>query len=79
MEQNHLCNFGRGQHAEHFCEINLNEFRSVAQEKMLFKDISIFSSGCHFVRQSRTVNAVLVEGIIRDISVHLFRIWASGY
>ena len=26
-EQNHLCNFGRGHHDEHFCEIifNLNQ------------------------------------------------------
>ena len=34
--------------------------------------ISIFSSGVHFVQLSGTVRAVLVEGIIRNISMKLF-------
>ena len=33
-EQDHLCNFGRGHHEEHF------QFGPVVQRKMLFKDIS---------------------------------------
>ena len=41
-------------------------------QEMLLKDISIFSSGGHFVQQSITVCAILVEGIMRNISVKLF-------
>ena len=41
-------------------------------EEMLFKDISIFSSGGQFVQQSNTVCAVLAEGIMRNVSVKLF-------
>ena len=36
---------------------------------MLFKDISIFSSGGHFVWQSQTVCANLVGGNMRNIIV----------
>ena len=36
---------------------------------MLFKDNSIFSSGGHFAQPSGTVCAILVEGIMRNISV----------
>ena len=32
----------------------------------------IFSSGGHFIQQSRTVCAILIEGIMRNISVKLF-------
>ena len=39
VEQNHLCNFGRGHHEKHFYEINI-ESGPVAQEEMPFKDIS---------------------------------------
>ena len=39
---------------------------------MLFKGFSIFSSGGHFVQQSRTSLAILVEGQPRNISVKLF-------
>ena len=53
---------------------------------MLFKDISklalasilfsgaesIFNFGGHFVQRSGTVCAILVEGIVRNISVKLF-------
>ena len=34
---------------------------------MLFKDISVFSSGCHFVQQSGRICAILIEGIIGNI------------
>ena len=40
--------------------------------EMPFKFISIFSSGGHFVQQSGTVCKILVEGIMRNISVELF-------
>ena len=39
---------------------------------MSFKDISVLSSGCHFVYPSRNVCAILVEDIMRNISVKLF-------
>ena len=39
---------------------------------MLFKGISIFSSGGHFVQQSRTILIILVEGYPRNISAKLF-------
>ena len=39
---------------------------------------AIFSSGGHFVHQSGTVSAILVDSIMRNISVKLFCIWASG-
>ena len=42
--------------------------------EMLFKDISIFSSGGHFVRRSRRVFAILLEIILRNISV-IFEFW----
>ena len=67
-EQNGLCNFGRRQYKEHFCEITLN----LDQWLKLLKDISISSSGSHFVQQCGTVCTFLVEGIIRHISVKFF-------
>ena len=39
---------------------------------MLFKDISIQSSGDPFIQRSGTICAVLVEGIIRNNSVKSF-------
>ena len=45
---------------------------------MSFNVISIFSSGSHFVWLSGTVWANLVEGLIREIRVKLFRIWAKN-
>ena len=38
-----------------------------------------FSSGGHFIQQIRTVCAILVlEGIVRNISLKLFCIWTRG-
>ena len=39
---------------------------------MSFKVFSIFSSGGHFVQQSGTILAILVEGHPRNISVKFF-------
>ena len=33
---------------------------------MLFKSFSIFSSGGHFVQQSRTILAILVKGVLEE-------------
>ena len=40
--------------------------------RMSFKDISKFSSGGHYVQQSGTVCANVIEGIMRNISVKLY-------
>ena len=39
---------------------------------MQFKGISILSFGGHFVQLSKPICAILLEGIIRNISVKLF-------
>ena len=55
--------FGRGHYGEHSCEIIF------ILDQMLFKDISIFSSGGHFIQQRGTICAILVEVNMRTISV----------
>ena len=71
VERNHLCNFGRGYQEEHF------EFGPVVQE-MSFKKFLIWSSGSPPVRWSRTICAILKEGIMVNIHVKLYNIWTSG-
>ena len=58
----------KGHFEEHLCGSILN-FGSVVQEKIMFKDISISTSGCHFVQRSGSVCAISVEGIMSNISV----------
>ena len=41
-------------------------------KEMLFKDFYHFSSGSHFVQQSRRFCAILVDGVMRNISVKLY-------
>ena len=41
-------------------------------EETSFKGFSIFSSGNHFVQQSRTILAILVKGRKRNISMKFF-------
>ena len=43
----------------------------MVKEKILFKDISILALVAFFVQLSRTACAILVEGIMRNISVKL--------
>ena len=67
-ERNHLCNLVRGYHEEQFCEIILNSdqwFRRRCRLKIFL----IWSSGSPFVQWSRTICAILVEGIKRNNSV----------
>ena len=45
---------------------------------MPFKVFLIYSSDSSFVQQSGTICAIMVEGIMRNNSVKLFLIWASG-
>ena len=47
------------------------EFGPVVKE-VLFIDISLFSSGSHFVQQSKLTCAMLVEAITRNISMKLY-------
>ena len=48
------------------------QFGTLVIKEMSIKDISSFSSGSHFVRWSKTVCAILVEGIMGDIHLKLF-------
>ena len=50
----------------------------MVQYEIFVKIFLIWSSGNPFVRRSGTICAILEEGIIRNNSVNLFRIWASG-
>ena len=77
MERNHLCNFERGHHGEQkkFGQgimgnnsLKIFEFGPVVQE-MSFRDSSYMEP---FVQRSRTICAILVEGIKRNNSVKLF-------
>ena len=76
VEQNHLCNFGRRHHEEQFFEIILNLDQCFRRCRL--KIFLNWSSGSQFVQQNGTICAILVEGIMRNNSVNLFRIWASG-
>ena len=76
-EQNHLCNFGRGHHEEHFCEMILN-LDQWFRRRCHFKTFLIQSSGDPCIKPSRTVCANLVEAIMRNNSVKSFLIWTSG-
>ena len=66
MEQNQFSNFGRRSPKEHFCDL------AVGLRGDVFKGFSIFSSDGHFVQQSGTILATLVESHQRNISEKLF-------
>ena len=70
VEPNHLCNFGSRHHEEQFCENILNLdlwFRTRCRLKIFL----IWSSGGPFVQPSRTICAILGDGIKRNNSVKL--------
>ena len=48
---------------------NYFEFWPVVKEKMPFKGTHIFKSGGLFVLRSKSVPAILVDGIMRNFSV----------
>ena len=56
---------------EHFCEIILKSAHW-PRRRCRLKGFSIFSFDGHFVRRSRTVLAILVEGHPMNIPVKLF-------
>ena len=76
-ERNHLCNFGRGYQEEQYCEIILN-LDQWFRKRYLLKIFLISSSGGPFVRHSGTFCGILEDGIMRNNSMNLFQIWASG-
>ena len=50
----------------------LNLIESVSEDFPSYSFFSIFSSGGHFVQQSRNILAILVKGHPRNIPVKLF-------
>ena len=70
-ERNHFSNFSTESSKEHFCEIILKSAHWPGRRCRL-KGFSIFSFDGHFVQQSGTILAILVEGHPRNISVKLF-------
>ena len=67
-ELNHLYNFGRGYYEEQFCEIILN-LDKWFWRSCLLKIFLIWSSGGTFMQQSRSICAILVEGVNRNNSL----------
>ena len=68
---NHLSNFGRGYHEKQFFEIILN-LDQWFRRRCVLKIFLIWSSDDHFVQPSKTICAILVEGIMRNNSMKLF-------
>ena len=76
-----MCNYARGHHEGHFCEIIWNLILNMDQwfrMKCCLKRFLILSPPGPFVPQSETICAILVEGITSNIFVNLFCIWTSG-
>ena len=65
-------------HEEQFCEIIYFEFGSVVQEKKSFIIAPFWSSGSPPVWCSKTIYAILKEGIMGNIHVKLYGIRTSG-
>ena len=76
-EGNHLCNSGRGYQEEQFCEIILNLYQWFRRRSLL-KIFLIWSPCGPFVKWSGTICAILVQLFMRNNSVNLSQIWASG-
>ena len=72
-EQNQLCNFGGRRHGKYLCEIILKLNHSIIHT-ILFKDFSMFNSGCYFLQWCRTICAILVERIMKYICIIIFKI-----
>ena len=64
MEWNHLGNFIRGPYKEHLCDQGY--YMNLGQQ-FRFKEFSILSSSGHFVQQSGTFWAILLEGLMMNI------------
>ena len=75
VEWNHLWNFGRLHHEEQFCEFMLN-LGQWFRRRCCLKDL-IWSSDSPPVWWSRTIYAILKEGIMGNTRVKLYGIWIS--
>ena len=58
--------------------VKFMKFGPVVQEEMSFKRFLIWSSGGPPLQWSRTIYAILKEGIMGNIHVKLYGIWTSG-
>ena len=70
VERKHLCHFGKGHYEEHFCEIILNSdqwFRRCCLKGFLSTALVALRLG-----RVEPFCAILVEGIMGNISVKLF-------
>ena len=72
-----ISNFGRGSFNEYFYDIIL-KLVHWPTSRCYQKVFLFFSSGGHFMKQSRTILAYLVEGQPTNISVKLFKNWSIG-
>ena len=68
-----MSNFGRGLAKEHFCEIISKSVHWFSRGSCL-KLFSIYSPGGHFVQQSGTVSAILVDSHLGTFLYNLFKI-----
>ena len=74
----HLCNIGRRHHEEQFCEIILTSGQWF-RRRCCLKDFLIWSSGSPPVWCNRTIYAILIEGIMGNIHVKLYKIWTCEW
>ena len=70
-EQNYLCNFERGHHGEHSCEViwNLDQW---FRRRCCLKIFLIWNSGGPFIKQRGNICAISVESIMINNSVKNF-------
>ena len=61
-----MCDFGRRHLQEQFCETILN-LDPWLRRRCCLKTFLIYSSGCPFVRQSRSICPILVEGTLCEM------------
>ena len=64
-----MLNFGRGHHEKQFCEIILNLYYWF---RCRLKTFLIQSSGSPFIQPSGSICAILIQGIMRNISIIFF-------
>ena len=69
-----MCNFGRGHYEKQFCEFSQNLGQWF---RCRLKDILSEALAAHALL-SRTIYAILKEGIMRNIHVKFYEIWTSG-
>ena len=71
-----MCNYERGHHGQHSCEVTRNSDQWF-RRRCCLKDFLSGALAAPFVQQSRTICAILKEGIMGNIHVKLYEIWTS--